>query len=240
MEILNESYGRWKIISEVESKNGRRMALCRCGCKDKTEKVVDLYSLVYGKSQSCGCLQKERATEANKKINRYEEHENCYYCYDDKENYFIIDKEDYEKVKEFNWTQDNYGYWYRTIKENGKKYNLKLHRFIMNETNSKIEIDHINHKKNDNRKSNLRKCTHKENTRNTSARENRDIIGVTWYKRDNKWESFITYGQKHIFLGRYENKEEAIKARLQAEIKYFGEFAPQKHLFNKYNIFEIP
>ena len=68
--------------------------------------------------------------------------------------------------------------------------------------------------------------------------KNRDVIGVTWYKRDKKWESFITYEQKHIFLGRYDNKEDAIRARLLAEIKYFGNFAPQKHLFNKYNILE--
>lgn len=31
-------------------------------------------------------------------------------------------------------------------------------------------------------------------------------------------------------------KEDAIKARLKAEKEYFGAFAPQKHLYNKYNI----
>ena len=235
MEIL-ESYGLWKTISEVNPKNGRRMVLCQCSCENKTKKIVDLYSLTHGKSLSCGCLQKERAIEKNKKFNKFEEHEDCYYCYSDNGKYFIIDKEDYNRVKEFNWTQDNYGYWYRTIRENGRKYNIKLHRFIMQETNPKIEIDHINHKRYDNRKVNLRKCVHKENTRNTSTRKNRDVIGVTWYKRDNKWESFITYKKKHIFLGRYENKEDAIKARLLAEKEYFGEFAPQKHLFAKFNI----
>lgn len=235
MEIL-KFYGRWEVISEVEPRNGRRMILCRCACENKIEKIVDLYSLISGKSQSCGCLQKERAINSNKKYNRFEKHEDCYYCYDSKGNYFIIDEEDFDKVKEFNWTQDSYGYWYRTVRENGRKYNIKLHRFIMEEINPKIEIDHVNHKRYDNRKVNLRKCTHKENTRNTSTRENRDVIGVTWYKRDKKWEVFITYEQKHIFLGRYDNKEEAIKARLLAEVEYFGEFAPQKYLFAKFNI----
>lgn len=238
MEVL-KSYGRWETISEVEPRNGKRMILCRCTCENKTEKIVDFYSLTHGKSQSCGCLQKERAINSNKKSNRFEKHENCYYCYDDKGNYFIIDEEDYDKVKEFNWAQDTHGYWYRTtVRENGSKYNIKLHRFILEETNPKIEIDHINHKKYDNRKINLRKCVHKENSRNISKRKNRDVIGATWYKRDKKWESFITYEQKHIFLGRYDNKEDAIRARLLAEIKYFGNFAPQKHLFNKYNILE--
>ena len=31
------------------------------------------------------------------------------------------------------------------------------------------------------------------------------------------------YNYKNIYLGRYINKEDAIKARKQAEIKYFGE-----------------
>ena len=233
---MKKFYGRFEVLSEVEPKNGNRMVLCRCTCKDKTEKVVNLYSLISGKSQSCGCLQKERVREANKKNNKFEEHEDCYYVYNSKKDYFIIDKDDYKRIKDFTWIKDNYGYWYTSIRKNNKKYNLKVHRFIMNETNSKIEIDHINHCKNDNRKSNLRRCTHNENSRNVSKRENRDVIGVTWYKRDKKWESFITYKQKHIFLGRYENKDDAIKARLQAEKEYFGEFASLKHLFEKYGI----
>ena len=31
-------------------------------------------------------------------------------------------------------------------------------------------------------------------------------------------------------------REDAIIARLRAEIKYFGDFAPQKHLFKQYGI----
>lgn len=31
-------------------------------------------------------------------------------------------------------------------------------------------------------------------------------------------------------------KEDAIKIRLKVEAKYFGDFAPQKHLFEQYKI----
>lgn len=39
------------------------------------------------------------------------------------------------------------------------------------------------------------------------------------------------------WLGKFTEKEEAIRTRLKAELKYFGnEFAPQRHLFKKYGI----
>lgn len=39
-----------------------------------------------------------------------------------------------------------------------------------------------------------------------------------------------------IHLGYFDNKDDAIKARLYAEQKYFKEFAPQKHLYEQYGI----
>lgn len=45
-----------------------------------------------------------------------------------------------------------------------------------------------------------------------------------------------TYDRKGIFLGYYNNKDDAIKSRLTAEQKYFGRFAPQRDLFEKYSI----
>lgn len=49
----------------------------------------------------------------------------------------------------------------------------------------------------------------------------------------------IKYNYKRIFLGYYDDIEDAIRARLKAELKYFGkEFAPQRHLFKEYGIKE--
>ena len=45
---------------------------------------------------------------------------------------------------------------------------------------------------------------------------------------------------KEIILGCFDDIEDAIKARLEGELKYFGsEFAPQRHLFGQYGI-EVP
>jgi hypothetical protein len=84
----------------------------------------------------------------------------------------------------------------------------------------------------------LRKATHKENTRNrTKTRRNTSgFVGVTLNKNSQKWRAIIVVNSKTISLGEYCNKDDAVKARLKAEAAYFGEFAPQIHLFEQYGI----
>lgn len=45
--------------------------------------------------------------------------------------------------------------------------------------------------------------------------------GVYWNKNEGKWHARITFKNKVHSLGRYENKEDAIKARKEAEEKFF-------------------
>ena len=97
-----------------------------------------------------------------------------------------------------------------------KKY-IRMHRMIMGFPKN-LEIDHINGKTLDNRKSNLRIVTHHQNSYNTKAK------GITWEKSRNKWVAQIFVNSRHLFLGRYDTEEDAKEARKQAEIKYFGEF----------------
>lgn len=55
------------------------------------------------------------------------------------------------------------------------------------------------------------------NPRNTSG-----FTGVSWHKQINRWVSVIMKDKKSIFLGSFIEKEEAIAARAQAEIKYWN------------------
>ena len=50
------------------------------------------------------------------------------------------------------------------------------------------------------------------------------ITGVYWKKDRNKWGARIVVNGKCIYLGYFANKEDAIKIRKEAEIKYFGEY----------------
>lgn len=62
------------------------------------------------------------------------------------------------------------------------------------------------------------------------------VIGVSWEKRREKWQVHISFNGKQYNLGSFKDKDDAIRTRLEAEFKYFGNLAPQKDLFIKYNI----
>lgn len=84
------------------------------------------------------------------------------------------------------------------------------------------EVDHINGDRLDNRWSNLREVTSSENKRNMGIHVNNKsgVPGVYWYPRYSKWEVTIRSNGEHIYLGRYDDLDEAIKVRKEAEIKY--------------------
>lgn len=119
---------------------------------------------------------------------------------------------------------------YATISYNGIK--LFLHRFLIGitDTNYSLDktVDHINGNSLDNRLSNLRICTQKENMKN--IRKNK-IPGVAWLKYNKKWVARIMSNYKSIHIGNYTTYEEAVLARLIKEKELCGEFGPNNHLY---------
>lgn len=84
------------------------------------------------------------------------------------------------------------------------------------------QIDHINHKRDDNRIENLREVNNQENNKNCPIRATNTsgVTGVYWNSQRRKWQAFITINGKVTSLGRFINKDEAIAARLSAAHKH--------------------
>jgi hypothetical protein len=88
------------------------------------------------------------------------------------------------------------------------------------------QIDHINGIRDDNRISNLREATNKENSFNKKPSKNNTsgYKGVSWNKKNNKWVSQIRVDKKSIYLGLYDSLEDAAIAYQAAAIRYHGDF----------------
>lgn len=220
-------YGRLTILKEVEphiypSGQKQRMVLVQCSCNSEPFKVV-LNNLRSGAVKSCGCLCKEKASKANKKYNTYDLETYEYGVgYTSKGEEFYFDKEDFDLIKDYCWNLDKYGYVVTYV----NRKQIQFHRLVMNAKDG-MEIDHILHQTTDNRKSQLREVTHSQNqmNRGITKRNSSGVVGAHWDRANNKWRAQITINRKLIYLGLFENLEDAAKARLEAEKKYFGEFS---------------
>jgi hypothetical protein len=85
-------------------------------------------------------------------------------------------------------------------------------------------IDHENRVRHDNRIDNLRRSTPKKQNQNmgTACTNTSGHTGVYWEKRGSQWVARITVDRKTIFLGYYDDKEDAIQARKAGEEKYWN------------------
>lgn len=102
---------------------------------------------------------------------------------------------------------------------------LLLHRVITSCPDG-MEVDHRDNDGLNNRRANLRVCTHAENTRNSRgfASNPTGIKGVSLY-RTGRYHARIGTNGKQIYLGYYDTAEEAAQAYNKAALKHHGEFA---------------
>ena len=104
-----------------------------------------------------------------------------------------------------------------------------MHRLVMGlKKDSEYEIDHKKaNSRNDNRKNNLRIATHSENMRNVGVRKHNTsgVTGVDWVEKLSKWRVRIFTNQTENLLGYFENFEDAVKARKEAEDNFFEKWS---------------
>lgn len=215
--------------------------LVECNCPKHTRFIACGTDIKTGKTKSCGCYNSDRTinfnTVSKKKYNTYDISGEYGIGWTSNTNTeFYFDLKNYDKIKDICWV-DSYD------KSNIHKitgWDQKTQRIVvMHQYLGFKGYDHIDHNELNNRESNLRFCNASQNCMNRSQRidNTTGYIGVYFNQRYDKWYSKINYDvgkTKTVYSGH--SKEDAIKARLEAEAKYYGEFAPQRHLFEEYGI----
>lgn len=145
---------------------------------------------------------------------------------------FLIDDEDYDKIKNYTWHISkgilNYNFYIRhDIRKNGKLKSIIMHRLIMNCPDGMV-IDHINGNTLDNRKCNLRICYQKDNTKNRIKRNTKTSSkykGVSFRSDIKKYRVRIQLNKKLLTIGYFESEVEAAKKYNEYAKIHYGEFA---------------
>lgn len=151
---------------------------------------------------------------------------------------FLIEDESVFSVLDIKWRRSNHGY---CINHEPSRF-LHCHIFATDqELDKNVDvIDHINQDTFDNRIRNLRVIPRRVNVINSKLRSDNTTgyKGVSYKKEMDLYRVRIVDLDtgKHITVGYERQLYEAIVMRLNAEVKYYGKFAPQRHLYEKYNI----
>lgn len=222
-DLTGQKFGLLTVKSFYKSIDGKRYWICECDC-GKEDVLAYTKQLNNGTKKSCGCLKTSTAFlmgKNNKKFNTYNLMGKYGVEYTSKGEEFYFDLEDYDKIKDYYWSINSCGY---VVCINEK---ISMHNLIMNNVDNRNYVDHIHHKTNDNRKSELRITTHSHNCMNRNFPKNTKsgVTGVTWCTNVNKWRVRVGVNNKRITIGYFDDLNEAIQSRKEAENKYFGEYS---------------
>lgn len=230
IDLTGQKFGRLTVIAKEGSREYRPGKCriywrCKCGCGNEcSAHTTDLRA---GKVKSCGCLKKEildTIGERSRAQNDFRIDGNTVHVFfNNKPAEMLVDLDVWnEWASAYCWHLNANGY--AATRHNGK--NTIFHDIAFPNRSKDQLVDHINGKRLDNRIENLRIVNRQQNRTNSGIRSNNTSghTGVAWDKSKRKWVAQIQIGGKAKFLGRYTDIEKAIKARTEAEEKYFGEY----------------
>ena len=194
-DIVGKRYGKLLVIAYSKKCNRHHKYYCKCDCGNTVEVFRD--NLLRGRKRSCAnCWKIVRENEYYR-----------YICSNGKS--FIFSLEDYEIVLQHHWFIDSNGY----PKTNIDNSTVLLSRLLM-ACDADMLVDHINHDTYDNRRSNLRIVTVKQNCRNENVRQSNKCgyKGVSRHK-GGKYRADIYVNNKNLYLGLFVTPHEAAKDR---------------------------
>lgn len=142
----------------------------------------------------------------------------------------IVDADDYVWLMRWKW-QYRCNKWgkecaARPSNVGRQTSTVYMHRLITSAPKH-TDVDHKNNDGLDNRRENLRICTHQQNMQNQKPKANTSskYKGVWWDKRRAKWGACIGIDGKTVHLGGFINEEDAARAYDEAAVIHFGEYA---------------
>lgn len=262
-DFTGMKFGKLTVIcraNDYHYPNGRDVSAkwhCICDCEEHNLIDVKHSHLKNGNTISCGCYQKESAqktircaqTACRKPLKdnptlelnlKDESHElfGRFKCENNDKYYVYFSMCDYELLKNYSWfielVRKSQYIRVRTSIQNNKT--MQIHQIL-----GMCNADHINRNALDNRRENLdSKADKTTQIHNTKIRKDNTsgCKGVRFVKGypQRPWLAELYHYNTVVLREYFKSKDEAIIARLKAEMQYIPKRAWQKNLMAKYNI----
>lgn len=222
--LKGKRYGKLTVISYYgKNKWGSRLYRCKCDCGNET--MVNISHLRAGSTSSCGCLRSE--SRKGKPLSHGMTSSRLYYIWDNMIQRCTNEKNKYyhnyggRGIKVCDRWRDSFEVFYNDVSES---YYQHLEKY--GESNTTINRIDVN---GDYEPNNVNWATRKiQSYYQRTPKTNRSgYKGINYRKDRKKWRAFIGVDGKQKHLGSFDKKEDAIKARQEAEIKMFGELLPR-------------
>lgn len=205
---IGDVFNRMTVVKEPFNINGRKVVECVCACG--VVKTVRVDGLQGGTTNSCGCYRLDKLRE--KTVTHGATNTKTYGVWEG-----MVQRCNNPKSEGY----PNYGG--RGIQICSSWLDFENFFTDMGERPEGMSLDRIdvngNYCKENFRwaDASVQGFNQRISSNNTSGR-----TGVSWNKQKQGWDAYIMKDRKKINLGRYDTKEEAILAREQGEIKYYG------------------
>lgn len=134
----------------------------------------------------------------------------------------LVDDDQYEFLNQWKWyVHESTKTFYaarQSPKVNGKQHAIFMHHIILGQPPKGLEIDHKNGQGTDNQRHNLRFVTRRQNQQNqrNGRKKTSQLPGVTWHKRNKRWQAQIRINGHRTYLGQFESEIKAFKVYCQA------------------------
>ena len=140
----------------------------------------------------------------------------------------LVDDDQYEYLNQWKWyAHEGTKTFYaarQSLKVNGKQHAIFMHHIVAGYPPMGFETDHRSGRGTDNQRHNLRFVTRRQNQQNqrNGRKKSSKYPGVTWHKRNKRWQAQIRINGKRTYLGLSINEKEAFEIYCQA-VEKLGE-----------------
>ena len=206
IDLTGQRFGRLVVLEVAPNDGkGRTRWICQCDCGNLSTVV---HSALGKKTNSCGCLVSDTfKTHGMSGTRPMSIHKNmikrCFYENDAA----VYMHYGARGITVCNSWLTFEGFW--SDMEDGYSDNLELDRIDVNGNYCKENCRWV--------EKGLQAYNKRKESKNTSGK-----TGVSFYKARNQWEAYINFNKKLIKLGYFNSFNDAVKAREEAELKYYG------------------